>query len=252
MTSQNSRPVSLGSQFLAIFNEIEAHFRDVLNQEPNVNFGVPLGQYTAEYRLTNAQFRTLKTMSHLRNAISHSEYHQGRPLAEPVQEVVDEIAAVRDLILQPPLAWDHIPRFEPCVTTSSAPIRRALAQMHQQDFSQIPVYDDRRYAGLLTTNCVARWFAAELSRHSVNSDAVVAAIMKFAEHQDRAVHVPKAITAVEAIDRLSESDDQGYRPAALVMTRTGIPDERVLAVIVDFDLPALSAAVAVPHRVRSR
>lgn len=79
MTEKASGKVSLGSQFLGVFNEIEGHFRHALDAEEGVPFGALLKKYSAEYRLPTAQYKTLKAMAALRNAISHGEYYEVNP-----------------------------------------------------------------------------------------------------------------------------------------------------------------------------
>jgi predicted transcriptional regulator len=54
--------------------------------------------------------------------------------------------------------------------------------MYRNDFSQIPVYNDKRYLGLLTTNTVARWLADQLERHDgLAEDAPIRDVLAFAE-----------------------------------------------------------------------
>jgi len=49
------------------------------------------------------------------------------------------------------------------VTTPPEPISDVLEHVRRFDYSQIPVYDDTRYVGILTTNAIARWLAHQLA-----------------------------------------------------------------------------------------
>jgi hypothetical protein len=101
---------SLGAEFLAAFNDIERHFRDTLHCDERVSFKTMIGAYEQQYHLSTEQARALQAWARLRNAISHSSYFDGRPIAEPAAQVVDEIRELRDLILSPPLLWDCLER----------------------------------------------------------------------------------------------------------------------------------------------
>ena len=242
--------VSLGAQFLGAFNEIEGHFRDSLQCEERVSFKTMIGTYEQQYHLTTEQVRALQAWARLRNAISHDLYFDGRPIAEPAAQVVDEISKLRDLILSPPLLWDCLDRRSVSVTNPGTPIRTVLEMVRLHDYSQVPVYGDKRYVGLLTTNCIARWLADRLATSTLGDGEPVQAVMEFAEPHDRAMHIPKTITVAAAIDLLSQAGADGFRPAALIMTRSGKADESALAVVVDFDLPSLNTALSLPRRAK--
>lgn len=253
MTVDEGLPVgSRNAQFLGAFNEIEGHFRHVLQRDEGATFKSMLGDYAQEYFLPEEQRRFLRDMSALRNAISHGPYYGGLPIAEPNPRFVDEICRLRHLILKPPLAWDclDLGRRKVSATTLDTPIRAVLELVHRYDYSQVPVYGAKRYVGLLTTNCIARWLADRMDNTALIANESVAAVMEFAEAHDRALLVPKTTTAAEAIQLLSQAGSDGYRPAALIMTTTGDPNESARGVVVDFDLPALNSALSLPRRER--
>ncbi len=69
-------------------------------------------------------------------------------------------------------------------------------------------------------------------------------VLKFAEQHERARHVPRSITAADAIHRLSKGGQEGKPLTALIITQSGKSTEKPLRVMVDDDLPAL---VRQPH-----
>lgn len=75
---------------------MEAHLRDSLKCDEGGSFMTMLGISSNKCRLTTEQFRALSAMASLRNAIGHGEYYGGRPIAEPVREVVDQIDNLSD------------------------------------------------------------------------------------------------------------------------------------------------------------
>jgi len=236
----------LGREFLAAFNEIEQHLRRALQRSRGVPLNKMLDEYAERTSLPPEHLRALKVFSGLRNTICHGNYYGGRPIADPVAQIVEQINRLRDLIVSPPLATECLEGREMAVTAPHSPISGVLDVIRVHDYSQIPVYGGSAYVGLLTTNCIARWLADRLASTSTLGDVNVEEIMRFAERDDRAQHIRRSTTAAEASDYLLTPAADGSRPRALVVTDTGATDEPPIAVIVDYDLPALNAALSLP------
>lgn len=236
----------LGREFLAAFNEIEQHLRRALQRSRGVPLSKMLDDYAERYRLPPEHLHALKIFAGLRNTISHGNYYGGRPIADPVAQTVDQISRLRDLIVRPPLATECLEGREIAVTAPHSPISGVLDVIRVHDYSQIPVYRGGAYFGLLTTNCIARWLADRLASTSTFGDVNVEEIMRFAERDDRAKHIRRSTTAAEASDYLLTPATDGSRPRALIVTDTGASEEPPVAVIVDYDLPALHFALSLP------
>ena len=69
---------------------------------------------------------------------------------------------------------------------------------------QFPVYENGRCVGLLTTNTIARWVAADLGDDSKLDASTVRETLKYAEPRDEAVFLPRTISAAAAV--LAASD----------------------------------------------
>jgi hypothetical protein len=113
------------------------------------------------------------------------------------------------------------------------------------DYSQLPVYGGGSYVGILTTNAIARWLAAQLAATGGLAEAeTVGHALKFAEQHERAWHVPRSVTAADMIHRLWKGGQAGTPLTALIITDSGRPNEKPLRVV-DDDLPALVSALAI-------
>jgi predicted transcriptional regulator len=160
-----------------------------------------------------------------------------------VAEVVDQIERLRERIVAPPAALRVLGSMNVCTTGPDEPIGSALDHIRRFDYSQLPVYDGAVYAGILTTNAIARWLAAQLAASGGLAEAEsVRRVLTFAEPHEQALHVPKTLTAAEAIHHLSSD---GRSAVALIITHSGKITERPLAVVVRHDLPALMAELTI-------
>lgn len=191
-------------RFLAAFNEIEDHFRRVLGAGDHADFGWMAREYVDRKHLPREFRDALSAFASLRNAISHGLYQGGRPIAEPVAEVVMQIEQIHDKLVAPPAALSVLGTMVVRTADLDEPISVALDHVRRFDYSQLPVYDGGVYVGILTTNAIARWLAAQLAASDGLAEVEpVRRVLTFAEPHERALHVPRAITAAEAIYQLS-------------------------------------------------
>ncbi|MCW3843701.1 CBS domain-containing protein [Micromonospora yasonensis] len=235
-----------GARFLAAFNEIEKHIRASLRADNRDGFAQLAREYADKKRLPTPHKSALLAFAALRNAISHERYYGGRPIAEPVEAVVQEIERLRQQILEPPRALTVLGSAKVCVVHPDDPIGAALDYVRTLGYSQLPVYDGDSYAGVLTTNAIARWLADQLTKNTgIAEEEPVSHVLKFAEPGEDAVLVPRAITVVEAIDRLSRERQAGYLSTALIITEHGRRTDKALRLVTPYDLPVLTAALAI-------
>jgi len=230
-------------RFINAFNDIESQLRRKLQ----VDDAVPFLDLVAKYqpnRLTNNQVDALKAFARLRNAIQHSKYYDGKPIAEPVLDIVERIEKVREQIIHPPTAYAQFRGQQPTTFLHTAALSDVLAAIRKFDYSQFPIYDDHgQYEGMLTTNCIARWLADRLTADGLVESQPISAAMIFAESHETGKFLPKTTSAAEAVRRLTPRQDGSPPPIALIITETGKREEKILAIVVADDLPVLTAAL---------
>lgn len=230
-------------RFLAAFNEIEGFLREELDAKKSDSFKWMATQAAKRSIITRDQADDLKEYAELRNAISHGEYRDFRPIAEPLQETVDEIEALRDSLLCPVLALDVAGQGDKVVIFGPGDqIQDALRAIRETGHTQFPIYDGGKCVGLLTTNAIARWVAAELGHGETIPPTTIDAALELSGRHDQAVFLPRTATTAAAIDALSTPFDTGALPRLAIITEHGRPDQRPIAVLGATDLPALAQA----------
>lgn len=229
------------ARFIAAFNDVENHLRDVLAASPGASFKSMLDDYASQHRLPARHKTALETFARLRNAISHGRYNNGLPIADPRPDALEEIELIRDLLVSPPLALEAIygppgPP-PPAVVALQDPISVALTLVRDHDYSQLPIYDGDLYLGLLTANTIARWLSQQFD--DFDGEAVSEPVAFVHRHQEAESNVVPAVldlTALEAIDLLTDLDD----PAdAIIFSPGGTLEEPPSAIAVPADLHAL-------------
>lgn len=104
MSAAASASPSRAVEFLATFNDIEAFLREELGAKKTDSFKWMARQASQRGIITQDHAADLREFAELRNAISHGEYQDFRPIAEPLPETVQEIQRIRDALIQPALA----------------------------------------------------------------------------------------------------------------------------------------------------
>ena len=106
---------------------------------------------------------------------------------------------------------------EVCSVSLDQPVSAALEYVRLFDYFQLPVYDDGGYAGILTTNAIARRLADQLAGTGGLAEAEsVGHLLAFAEQHEHACHVPRSITAADAVHQLSLSASKVSQWATVV------------------------------------
>ncbi|WP_277369824.1 hypothetical protein [Rhodococcus rhodochrous] len=141
--------VSGAIRFLSAFTAIENHFKwQLQTDEEHMSFVRMAKEYARRHR-TQVDLPALRAFADLRNALVHQDYYGGKPVADPVPEVVEAIERLRDRIIDPPKVLQVLPRRAPAVFETDTPLNRVLDEIRRHDYSQFPIYEDDTYLGQL-------------------------------------------------------------------------------------------------------
>lgn len=223
--------------FVTAFNQIEQWLNKQCRTTKYETFstllekcqGHPIvGRYTFE----------LRTFGQLRNMLAHDR-RAGHPIATVHAQTVVEIKTILNLLLSPP-SLGSVAKRRVYTCKPHDPIRPVLAIMHHEDYSQVPVYTEAGLAGLLNTEAVSRWLAAELNRgEGIYGDETVADAM---EHRSKVktFHVlGEGQTVVDAFKLFEDGYEKGRSVDAVIVTKHGKRLESATGIITEFDLPGL-------------
>jgi CBS domain-containing protein len=223
---------------LAAFTAIERHFKSRLNDD-DAPFADLVELYAQRFAISTPDRDALHTFRRLRNLLVHNRSPRGGAVAEPVAEVVEAIERARQRILNPPTVLQTLEHRPVVHFSPSDAISSVLDEVRKEGYSQFPIYESGKFRGLLTANCISRWLADRLATVGLVESETVGEVMKFTEPQDHAVHLPKTVTAMQAIRAMSPPTDGRPAPQALIVTDTGKTHERPLAIVVAEDVALL-------------
>lgn len=141
-------PESNAIRFINAYNTIDQSIRAIYNFRRNISFAdmirrsVPLNSVVRRYE------DKLIDYARLRNAIIHNSTDE-RIIAEPHDDVVQDMEHIAELISTPPLVLQSLPRKDVCILDGSTSVKRAIEISAATGFRAIPVYWEERLIGII-------------------------------------------------------------------------------------------------------
>jgi len=226
-------------RFIRAYNQIDDYLRDRLGIERGRwGFAYVVDQAAKHFSVVRRYADDLKEFGALRNAIVHDKEYPARIIADPRPEVVEAIERLAAVIMDPPRVY---PMFRRDVRRVEAgdPVIKLLKLIRDLRYSQFPVFRGRRFAGLLTSRCVAQWLADSVTNGGISFDGVtVADVLQHDEAEGRRVEfIAKDATWYDAAELFTPGRGK-RRPMleALLITEHGREDEELLGIITPRDL----------------
>ena len=220
-------------RFEAAYNRIQSHMQDEVNGGSYAQFGKLVSRMKDSGRLYNRRFRFLMDCASLRNHIVHEKMQPGEYMAVPRASIVERLETIADEMDKPPVVAMFNKKVQTFRTDDT--ISAVLEIIHQNDFSQFPVYDEsEQFTGLLTENGITRWLADNNRNQEadlVNLAQPVAQALAVEEMPDNHLFVSRHMTVVEAVNIYARKPQL----EALLITESGDKQQSLLGIMTRFD-----------------
>ena len=110
-------------------------------------------------------------------------------------------------------------------------------------FSQVPVYSGNTLMGLLTSETVARWLAAQLADgQGILEERPVQEVMRHEEGTHSYVVMGRTATVDDALSEFDDHMHAGKVLDAIILTHNGNERERPLGIVTATDQPKWSVS----------
>lgn len=225
------------TRFLNAFVAIEEYLRQqTAEQDGHLGFSQMLRRVGKKEKSVRSLEFDLKEFAQLRNAIIH-ERAGDEVIAEPNDLVVKAIEHAAEMITRPPTVF---PLFKRQVITISpqTPLKKALKIMYSSGISKLPVLNQEKCIGVLSSNTIARWLGNCVENETLNlEDTTTEAVLQFTRKKDRYTFRSRRTDLFSAIAIFDDYEHKGQRLNALLITENGKETEKILGIMTISDLP---------------
>ena len=218
-------------KFLEDFNRLEEYFRKITHSNKYVNFMEMVNSLQSNYYISK-KYDTLRQLADLRNTIVHK---RGTEIyANPTDIALLTMESIREQIMTPKRVFDIV-KNKPIKFESSTLFIDVIKTIKEMEYSQFPIYEEKKYVGLLSSNSVVLWLANTIDGDNALvedlSRITVKEIIQYNEELDKAKFVNRNIDVNEFAQLLLDNKDT----LIWIITENGNRNETPLCIITPYD-----------------
>ncbi|WP_159462001.1 CBS domain-containing protein [Salirhabdus sp. Marseille-P4669] len=231
----NSKNLDNVQRFELAFNRIHARLKELSKGSNSDRFVDLLQENKDKYSAFRYHFYKLKQYAKLRNAIVHEEVEEGYYIAEPHMSVVEDIERISESVFRPPSAYKLAtkPVIHLNITT---PLEKMLEIISRYGYSQYPVYDGKRFKGLITDGGIARWLSDHIPKgYSFVKTCSVSNVLE-TERKKNVAFMAKHKDVYELENLFTQFAQKKLKLEAVIITETGDQHELPIGIITSWDL----------------
>ena len=222
--------------FISAYNTIDARLRNIYRSKGNLQFS-DLVRRCAEFNLTVRKYEdTLLLSAKLRNVIVH-ESRRDCVIAEPCDEITRTLCRVAQLLQSPPLL-DELKEKAVTIIGADAPLCDAIRLISDTNYSNLPVYDNKRMVGVLNNRRIVRVIGKALEE-GVSIDECMHIPCASVLHENDMIRSYRILALSDTVEKAIAAFDDNRKLLAVIVTKTGSPDEPIVNLLTGADLPML-------------
>lgn len=223
-------------RFEAAFNQIHIKLKQLVNDHREFTpFSDVIYAARNKHNVVRYNYDKLKKFGHLRNAIVHNKTEENFYIADPHEEIVQEIEEIRDMIFEPPLALSIASQPVQVITPDTS-LKDILNEIEKKEYSQFPIYDLTGFKGLLTEGGIAKWFSRHLIGDLLSIENITAADILQLESVHNVAFLERAGSIYDLETIFEESFDRNEKLEAILITQHGLKTEKPIGIVTSWDL----------------
>ncbi len=221
-------------RFLTAFNRIEKELKSLLIKK-EMGFSRAVRVLQKSNAIIKQYMDDLLEFAELRNAIVHNKLDMAFVIAEPHDSVVERIEKIESELTQPrtvnPLFIKKVVSFQ-----QHEPLSNILDVINHKGITKFPIYDGNEFQGLVTHKGIAKWLAKGTEADTVPLFKTSIMEVLQGEKSDNHKFISTGTSVYEAMDIFREQIGNGNRLEALLITKNGTSEEKLLGIVTNWDI----------------
>ncbi|MFW5891120.1 MAG: CBS domain-containing protein, partial [bacterium] len=174
-------------------------------------------------KIVNHYWKDLQMFLNLRNVLSH-EQDRNDILANPTDETVKRIVAIKDKIINPDVVGKL---FKTKVVSfkSDNSLDKVLNVVKDYDFTQFPIFSNEEFIGVLSENGITRWLSRKVEDDVLSiKETKVEEVLDLEESKDNFGFINPSANVFDLLNKFQK----GYRNhnKSLILLVTGKKDPK--------------------------
>ncbi|MFD1335033.1 CBS domain-containing protein [Oceanobacillus iheyensis] len=220
-------------RFITAFNRIDKALKSQL-QKKEMGFSRAVRVLSDSNATIKRYYDDLLEFAELRNAIIHNRIDVSYAIAEPHDTIVERIEKIEEDFTSPKQVKNAF--IKQVVTFQlKDSVQKLLQVVRDRGLTKLPIYEHQDFKGLITHKGIARWIANSMNDSQQITDATAEDILQY-EKSDNHLFISEEMSVYEAAEVFSEQVGKGNRLAALLITKTGKEDEKLVGIITNWDI----------------
>ena len=224
-------------RFIEQFNILEEALKKSLKKTWHVPFFQLIEEAAKKDPFIRAQKTALQSINDLRNVLVHEQGHA--IYAIPSEEAIQILEIIVKRYTKPKrlidLCEQRVRVLHPYVQ-----IMDVLKVMKRYGVSQMPVYDNAEFLGLLSGNVIAKWLAdhvEEIQKNGIGLLEITSGeLLPYEGRKDRVGFLNKKMTTHEFIEMATQNPSSS---GIYIITHSGSGHEKPLGIITHADYPRI-------------
>ena len=222
-------------EFINSYNKIDAKLRDLYGFKPSQPFADVVRRRAEKSAAVRKYENDLLDYARLRNAIVHQST-DGRVIAVPCDDVVEEIRHIEKLICTPPTVGQALKEKKIVSIEDTVCLRQAVLLMARSGFSNIPVYRGGKTVGILNNRRILRQVGAVIENcGDLDEYFGKTPVGDVVSESDLNVYF-KFLSKKNTLQEIVSAFEENRKLLAVVISENGLPSERVVNFVTAADL----------------
>ncbi|WP_394238324.1 CBS domain-containing protein [Niallia oryzisoli] len=223
----------LSERFEVSFNRIHAALIRMVDSRTD-RFTQLVRSGTRSFSLIRTYEDDLYQFAKLRNAMVHDKREIGYYIAEPHEDIVNQIEQIAYFFDQPFYALKIASK--PVHFSDKTTLKEVVQGIKEYSYSQFPIYQEGECIGLLRAGSILEWIANNLVQNSINLGNVTVKEILLHENNHPIVFAPKSMNIFEIEDIYERAHQEKRDIEMVIITENGNSSEKPLGIVTAWDL----------------
>lgn len=221
-------------KYIKTYKEIEEILKNIGHEDNTFSDNLMKLKYNS---VIKPFYRELMIHKDIRNLLSHNSMG-----VYPNEETLTNLIKIKNTLQSPTLVYDLI-KNQPHKLEDKTSVLQIMADIKDMNYSQFPVYEDKKFIGLITSNCIARWLASKVDNSGEIlfdlSKSNARDVIEFKEELDDAKFIPRRMNIYEFFDEMDN------KTSVWIITETGNKNEEPLSIVTQYDFDKIVSKISV-------